>query len=673
MGLPLSPSQLAKYASRLQGQRLFLFFREWQIKRAIRKLLQDGSAKALKALEEGSKTGLLARPPYQGLLTNTLANKPGSEPLIQTSDCLESGTSTARIGHKIKAGRNTDSASQDISPIATSAIVSGTNPLEACETFTKSENPFQLLQSRLAGLIPTSTYQEELRQTVHADSNRCLLQQICELWSSSSQPYKQLLTELIEFIELLPLKPLQLRTDVALGCRLERHLSDDGVEIAEYLVSRTQLEKSKSAVIRAVRRVRNDELKAEICRIWHERHKVQEYDPGFEEVLCALQYLPTEPIERRVLIALTCKKPHLLALEKSEVLTCLLPLIENKSLGSQAQSAIALLQDPETLEALNKTEKTIPPTETSTASSIHGRINISDNEKQICFEANTSDIELLLERREVNQELMPSNPDCPTEVEAPDKDDQSLEESALNREEPAIDVARRGLSRFTGDTGIAECGHDNIQDLHYPWVEKLDLYVRLGHQERLRIISEIARSDRSIDDWIDELLYEGESFLSEENPAPHLPDSEWFDDVSYAPSGASSNALNSFQPLPIAPKSLTRGAHNKIVADFEHGFEPSISGVDTTGKLETTAETTGQTEFFPFIYKTKQDILRITNCHPSALKQAAKKLRCKAPFSLIEADRLAYALTGDASIHRVYKRRLRELELLGNRTDADEY
>jgi hypothetical protein len=258
-------------------------------------------------------------------------------------------------------------------------------------------------------------------------------------------------------------------------------------------------------------------------------------------------------------------------------------------------------------------------------------------------------------------------------VEAPDKDDQSLEESALNRDEPAIVITRQDLSRYTGDTGVAECGHDNIQELHYPWVEKLDLYVRLGHQERLRIISEIARSDRSIDDWIDELLHEGESFQSEENHYTHLPDSEWFDDISFVPTGAGSNALESFQPLQTAPNSLASGARDEAIEDSDQGRETSISANDTTGKLEKTPENPGQTESFPFIYKTKQDILRITNCHPSALKQAAKKLRCKAPFSLLEADRLAYALTGDASIHRVYRRRLRELELLGSLTDADEY
>jgi hypothetical protein len=64
----LNQDQIAKYAARLQGQRLLPVLQEWQIKRAICRLAADGSTHALDAIKRGVEKGVLSKPPYSALL-----------------------------------------------------------------------------------------------------------------------------------------------------------------------------------------------------------------------------------------------------------------------------------------------------------------------------------------------------------------------------------------------------------------------------------------------------------------------------------------------------------------------------------------------------------------------------------------------------------------------------
>lgn len=57
-----------------------------------------------------------------------------------------------------------------------------------------------------------------------------------------------------------------------------------------------------------------------------------------------------------------------------------------------------------------------------------------------------------------------------------------------------------------------------------------------------------------------------------------------------------------------------------------------------------------------FAYRTQQDIARCTGASDAAVWHAVDQLRCREPFSLVEADRLAFILTGDPSIRRSYNR-----------------
>ena len=215
----------------------------------------------------------------------------------------------------------------------------------------------------------------------------------------------------------------------------------------------------------------------------------------------------------------------------------------------------------------------------------------------------------------------------------------------------------------------------DIHEVDHVWIEKLDQYVWLEHDERLRIISEIAKSDRSIEDWIEELLHQQETDSCVEDVGFHSPELEWLQDIDFAPSrpekhvaeGTTSQQVQRERSNvdPNEPRNL--GATQQD----EESISPKNPSKSASSRQCESTEFQEQERSFPFVYQTKDDILRITNCHPSALKKAAKELKCKAPFSLVDADRLAFALTGDASIRRVYLRRLEELNSLKKSADSN--
>jgi len=68
----LNSAQIARYAARLQGQRLLPLLRGWQIRRAIRRLSLDGGPPALAALKDSADRGLLREERYRSLLEMVL-------------------------------------------------------------------------------------------------------------------------------------------------------------------------------------------------------------------------------------------------------------------------------------------------------------------------------------------------------------------------------------------------------------------------------------------------------------------------------------------------------------------------------------------------------------------------------------------------------------------------
>lgn len=447
MASHLSQSQLAKYAARLQGMRLFPLFREWQVKRAIRKLVSDGSPKALSALEEGRKTGLLSKSPYKEVYNLALAHEPRLEPGKASLDSIRSEVLLSIIGNEAKPHVNTEDT-----------LKAKPFPVEEAIAPEKAEDPWP-----------------------HEDG------------SPMFNDY---------------------RYDI-----------DEAAQQAGHGVFS-----------------REEELPSgRLGAIYH----VEQGDP-------------------------------------------------------------------------------------------------EDSIKEEQLEAQTQD----------------------------------LGEAPQSKNQPDLASREQDVAKLSDKAEKAEKARIDINEVDHLWIEKLDQYVCLEYEERLRIISEIAKSDRSIDDWIDELLYQQEAFTCEEDASHYSTDSQWLEDIDFGPSKPRRDAAEGRQPQRCQEERFgidsNENASLGAARQSENSFLLANPNESASSGNGTSAGCQEQERIFPFVYKTKDDILRIINCHPSALKKAAKELRCKAPFSLVDADRLAYALTGDASIRRVYMRRLEELNSLGQSAGIDE-
>jgi hypothetical protein len=188
---------------------------------------------------------------------------------------------------------------------------------------------------------------------VRGHGGQSLLQEICELWDKANGIQKHTLTELIEFIGQVPERPLWMRRNVALDCRLASLLADDGPVMAKYLVDQIQLRTRKSSIINAIKLLRRIDTKQEICSLWFIEYKRGTNDALFNELLLEQDFLPNRPYDQRVAIALACGWIDRLADDSEEVIPFICEFFDHPELGAEAQRAAEVFRNPLTIKALN--------------------------------------------------------------------------------------------------------------------------------------------------------------------------------------------------------------------------------------------------------------------------------------------------------------------------------
>lgn len=578
MGECLSFAQIDKYAARLMGQRLLPVLKRWQLKRAIKRLAVDGRKPSLDALKDGATKGVLSRAPYQGLLDSVLdqavegpaasrvrAHIKTPEPVRPQAEVTSpKPVSAARIARSIP------STSQ-----ATTQVEPEREPKEdpKPETFSISVNPLALLKQHLNNSTPIATYRAELRERVRKDTTKTLLDGICGLWDKSGGTDRDVLRELIKFIELVPDRPLWLRRNVALDCGMPWQLADDSPAIAQHLVATTQLRTRKSEVISATQLLRRDDTKSEICRLWFEQYKRGAHDSDFDDVLTQMGFLPESPIEERVAIALTCGWGERLAFDNKEVLAYLLPLLDDSRLGGEARRAIDNIKNPSTLRALKdrvETETAGNHEEDSAdniqlndgdshpihASSIKSSVQAQPASKETqdigldpeSGQHTDTDIPVFAEETTSAKPEESGSPsidlfqvvDQETELAPPSETFESLISADTKTTDQEADSAAadslptqssQGRSQLPKpyldfrrtaqedddweELSLAAAGWDEEDDPDTLWISKLDRYAGLDPAERRRIISKIAHEAHGDDDWVSELLSEDFSEIPE--------------------------------------------------------------------------------------------------------------------------------------------------------------
>jgi hypothetical protein len=521
----LNPAEIEKYAARLHGQRLLPVLREWQLKRAIRRLATDGTRPALDALKRGVEKGLLGKPPYSALLEFVLAGS------VAPADAK-------RVRAHLRPPEPIKQPEPSPRPRPqrdwSSGVGMGTPappPVKAePQRFSTTNNPIQLLQEQLKTSAPLDSYRIELRERVRQDNSRTLLQEICELWDRSVGLQKETLRELIAFIELVPERPLWLRRNVALDCGMPWQLADDSPAIVHHLVDTIQLRTRKLAILSACSKLRREDTKAEICDLWFAQYKKGVHNADFDDVLIRLGFLPKEPLEQRVAIALLCDEFKCLTEKGGEAIKLIEALQEHPYLGLKAKTALAFFR---TLESKLQ-QDIITDKRPQVIDSIHcAKDGLAQEDKQ----AQPSSNEALPPHGGTDSQIHTSK----NQASGQEYSEHEWEDEVCNPNQDTIDKSSPGASSIDTNNllGKSESNHPEINtksvespadnnkharrkrrifgegvvnaslyDPNHPWIQKLDRYVRLEPSERAGIIRKIARSDRSIDDWIEELLYD---------------------------------------------------------------------------------------------------------------------------------------------------------------------
>jgi hypothetical protein len=558
----LNPAEIEKYAARLQGQQLLPVLREWQLKRVIRRLATDGTRPALDALKRGVEKGLLGKPPYSALLEFVLAGS------VAPADAK-------RVRAHLRPPEPIKQPEPSPRPRPqrdwSSGVGMGTPappPVKAePQRFSTTNNPIQLLQEQLKTSAPLDSYRIELRERVRQDNSRTLLQEICELWDRSVGLQKETLRELIAFIELVPDRPLWLRRNVALDCGMPWQLADDSPAIVQHLVDTIQLRTRKGAVLSAIRKLRREDTKAEICELWFGQYKQGAHDADFDAVLLQLGFLPQSQLEQRVAVALTCGWAERLAYDDTEDLVNHLPQLDHPRLGAEARRALENIKNPSTLKALedqraietNKDDErdSSRQQEENDQSALNQRVEAAV-ETEDSDEDSKPDTQSALTQKDADA-VETASPEfvgsghavdsLPVELEAAETDTSKPEESLQNssaslldtpvdnaevqhgtilqeeeldrpesysppRSEPSRKPPPKPYLDFKRDAqldddweehSLAAAGWD---DEIYPdtdWISRLDRIAGLSPEERNKIISQIADSSIGGDDWIIDL------------------------------------------------------------------------------------------------------------------------------------------------------------------------
>lgn len=574
MRVPLSVSQITKYAGRLQGKRLLPFLREWQIKRAIRRLANDGSTRSLDAIKQSMKVVVLGLPPLSELVGDVLDHSVDQEVARRVWRHL----APQKPSQQENQPRGVDSQNRESrKPLAQPLPPPPPPPPQSLYASSSEINkPIQRLQRYLSASAPLESFREEFRDRVLCDDDRALLQEICELWDKANGTLKKTLAELIEFIGQAPERPPWLRRNVALDCQLPWLLADDGPAMAKYLVDPIQLRTRKSSIINAVKLLRRDDTKQEICTLWYIEYKRGSNDALFNELLLEQGFLPDRPYDQRVAIALTCGWIDRLADDSEEVIPSIFAFFDHPQLAAEAQRAADGFRNPLTIKALNAHYKTLWDTKekkeqieednSNTYQRLQydlagpqGKLSESDRENIVNLkekdhivyaeigtdtpnkitDSDTTLSDTLSQQHEFDGTQAASRPHIPSsefDSYAKDEDktgsaqqiataDVTSDDSVRQREEKlnigSLPSRREAFADFINDApedfyyeqfSFWLSDSLNDEDPDAPWISQVDKIASLSPEERSKIIDYIANIGANDEQWIVDLLSEAPEY-----------------------------------------------------------------------------------------------------------------------------------------------------------------
>jgi len=378
----LSQAQITRYAARLQGVRLLPILREWQIRRAVRRLARDASSSALDALRAGVDTGLLREKRYRNHLDVALI--------------LDADQSRAeRIRAFFRVG----------------------NP----EATTPSPEPAAAEQDRAIAIGSEGEEpQQPSSKNPEGEGKRAGIEETLSAWESEAPDAER------QWEDETPKPEEQEIEDPETIGGVPEAQEIEHCEITEHEETVLELEPTADS------QARND---PELLLTEHQQIVPEKEEDSHKEFEHTNEEENADD-------------------ETRDISTNQEPEYREKSDHEESLTTVEHPQD----ESISSTSQRIdaPPAEGSPAP--------------------TTDLPAQLPP--------PAAPRRQKEERRPDRPD-----------------------RWTGSDG-RDRGWDPQDDPDYPWISKLDRFVRLDPDERRMVIARIAQSDLTVDDWIEILLHQ---------------------------------------------------------------------------------------------------------------------------------------------------------------------
>ena len=338
----LTPDQIEKYGSRLLGQKLWpVLPHHWQQNRAFRKLVQDGSSAATRAMALAVVCQSLDDEVMRQNLITALKFMREAQQLQEIAEIAWQFSSDKWSEHLLSLIKKADYLPSEPVVIRVAIALACGWPERLANDGPKVVTELLAAWKEALNCESAEVALLGLREISSRDA-------LCKEWFNSQSKFPELLG-LVKQLHHLPRENPRLRVAVALACGWPERLANDGPEVVPELLAACQhgsISDSAEIALRSLRAVSSlDALCVEWFNTGWDNHKLLYF-------IKQIDHLPRRDPRLRVAVALVCGWPERLANDGAEVGQALHDAWENSWFPDAAVAAIRALRAPGAIDAL---------------------------------------------------------------------------------------------------------------------------------------------------------------------------------------------------------------------------------------------------------------------------------------------------------------------------------
>jgi WD40 repeat protein len=263
MSSSLTPDQIEKYGSRLLGQKLWpVLPHHWQQNRAVRKLAQDGSSAATRAMALAVVCQSLDDEVMRQNLITALKFMREAQQLQEIAEIAWHSSSEKLSEHLFSLIKEADYLPPKPAVIRVAVAL-------ACGWPERLANDGPEVVHELLAAWQGVSNRESAEAALLSLKETSARDALCKEWFNSQSKYSGLL-KLIKQLYHLPRENPQLRVAVALACGWPERLANDGPEVGQALHDVWENSLFPDAAMAAIRALRAPGAIDALCRRWME-------------------------------------------------------------------------------------------------------------------------------------------------------------------------------------------------------------------------------------------------------------------------------------------------------------------------------------------------------------------------------------------------------------------